>query len=72
MTMDIQHVKKICKIGEGSRCCRYLVAGKGGFECAKLVPSLSKVLDTRVEAKTMVATAINCDGYTEQSLNKEV
>ena len=59
--MEFDRVKKICKIGEGSRCCRYLMAGKDGFECAHSTP-LAKVLDDRAEAKTMIATSINCDG----------
>jgi hypothetical protein len=34
-----EHVKNVCKIGQGAACCRYLMAGPGGFECAKIAPA---------------------------------
>jgi hypothetical protein len=36
-----------CGIGRGHDCCRYLVAGGDGFECARVSPSLKKTLDAR-------------------------
>jgi len=56
------HVKTICKIGQGHECCRYLVMGASGFECAKLT-SLRRNLDLRVFNKTIHARGDNCDGY---------
>jgi len=34
--MISNHIKNVCKIGQGHDCCRYLLAGKDGFECAKM------------------------------------
>lgn len=56
------HVKDVCKIGQGNACCRYLVMGGGGFECAKH-SSLRNVLDERVKSKTINAQGDNCPGY---------
>lgn len=57
-----KHVKDICKIGQGRDCCRYLVAGSDGFECAKLT-SMKASIDWRVATSTMTAIDDNCDGY---------
>lgn len=31
-----EHVKQVCKIGQGPACCRYLLFGLDGWECAKM------------------------------------
>ena len=57
------YVTQVCKIGLGNKCCRYLMAGRNGFECALITsPGLVKKLDRRAEAKSMVAIAKNCNG----------
>ncbi len=65
-----EHVKNVCKIGQGNACCRYLMVGAGGFECAKRT-SLQVTLDMRVYNDTMVAQGDNCEGKTIKELNKE-
>ena len=55
------HVHRVCLIGQGDACCRYLVVGSGGFECAKL-SSLRQTLDARVDARSITAIGDNCDG----------
>ncbi len=55
------HVHRVCLMGHGNLCCRYLVMGAKGFECAKL-SSLRQTIDTKADAGTMVAIADNCDG----------
>ena len=55
------HVHRVCLIGHGSACCRYLVLGSKGFECAKL-SSLRQVLDTKADAGSILAVGDNCDG----------
>lgn len=57
-----QHIKDICKIGQGVSCCRYLVAGPKGLECAK-VTDHKQVLDFRAATGTMTARSDNCGGY---------
>ena len=60
-----KHIKDTCKIGQGNDCCRYLMMGPKGFECAKFGAAKS-LLDARARNKDMVAQADNCDGYSEQ------
>lgn len=61
MTLDFDQVKDVCKIGQGAECCRYLVTGANGFECAKLT-SLRLTIDNRVEQGTFTARGDNCPG----------
>lgn len=53
-------IKETCKIGQGADCCRYLIMGCTGFECAKLEHGLKVTIDARVES--MSAQADNCEG----------
>jgi hypothetical protein len=62
------HVKAVCKIGQGNDCCRYLVCGVKGFECVKN-DSLKKLLDDRVSKGTIVARGDNCEGREINQLN---
>ena len=57
--MEKEVLRNICKIGQGKDCCRYLVCGVGGFECAKL-SGLKTLIDHRVEL--MTAQGDNCEG----------
>lgn len=63
-----EHVKNVCKIGQGNDCCRYLVLGGNGFECAKHT-ELATLLDTRVKDNTITAQGDNCEGKTVEELN---
>jgi len=63
-----EHVKNVCKIGQGNECCRYLVIGGSGFECVKNT-EMKKYLDSRVAMETIVARGDNCDGKETQELN---
>ena len=56
-----KHVKNVCKIGQGADCCKYLVAGGKGFECAKHDPSDKAVIDANW-SESNVAQGDNCDG----------
>lgn len=58
----LAYLKTICKIGQGVKCCRYVVAGTEGIECAKKT-SLAAVLDARVAADSIVAQGDNCGGF---------
>jgi hypothetical protein len=62
------HVRNICKIGQGNACCRYLVISGVGFECVKGT-EMKAYLDSRVAMETMVARADNCEGQTIEFLN---
>lgn len=61
MILEMPYVKFTCKIGQGHDCCRYLVMGTGGFECAKLT-EMKGLLDKRVNDHTITARGDNCDG----------
>lgn len=58
-----EHVRAVCKLGQGAACCRYLMFGKG-FECHKH-SQLAAVIDGRVERGEFNARGDNCDGWTE-------
>lgn len=59
--LSIEEVREVCKVGLGELCCRYLVAGTAGFECAKL-SSLKTTIDIRVAAGAFNAKGDNCEG----------
>lgn len=61
------HVKNVCKIGQGSLCCRYLVMGTEGFECGRM-SGMEEVIDNRIHS--MTAKGNNCGGKTIKELNK--
>lgn len=64
------YVKNTCKLGLGNDCCRYLVGGTKGLECAKLT-SLKLTIDQRVDSKSFTARGDNCDGLEmEESIKK--
>lgn len=53
---------KVCQPGS-AQCCRYLVAGPEGFECAKHCVSLREIINQRVAEGTFRAIGDNCPGY---------
>jgi hypothetical protein len=70
MTIDKKHIEEVCRRGQGAQCCKYLVAGAGGFECGKLDATLRQTIDWA--SKTYTARADNCPGYgvTEEKKKK--
>ena len=54
-------VKDICKIGQGKDCCKYLLAGAKGFECAKIDKEWKKIVDNSWNS-TKTAQGDNCEG----------
>jgi hypothetical protein len=62
---DIDKVFKVCKIGQGKECCRYLAAGINGFLCLKLTEG-KKNLDKRVSEGNINAQGDNCEGESEE------
>lgn len=63
--MDDKRLKKICKLGQGVKTCRYATVGNKGFECARGT-NLERVIDRKVERGEFSAESINCDGYPEK------
>jgi hypothetical protein len=58
---DPEHVKDVCKIGQGPECCRYLLMDGGGALCGKGTPTAA-VIDQRVLAGTYGSVGDNCEG----------
>lgn len=59
MALTTEHIKNVCKIGQGHDCCRYLICGVDGFQCEKL-GALKEVIDSKVQY--MSAQSDNCEG----------
>lgn len=55
-----EHIRDVCRMGQGAACCSFLILGSGGFECAKGT-SLEQTLRVRREFG-MTAQGDNCSG----------
>jgi hypothetical protein len=64
MSIPEGHEITVCKIGQGALCCRYVVGGVHGLECAKHEPELAAEINRRVTAGAFTARGDNCDGIT--------
>jgi hypothetical protein len=53
MTGD--EAKEVCKLGQGSLCCAFLVIGGAGFECIRMDYPGNVTIFNRLEAGTMNA-----------------
>lgn len=53
--MTGEEAKTICRIGQGSKCCAFLVAGGNGFECMRMSYPANGSIFGRLEAGTMNA-----------------
>ncbi len=60
--VDHDYSKKVCKIGQGNACCRYIGADKQGLCCLKGT-FFQPIVDRKVRAGEMVARADNCVGW---------
>ena len=57
-----EYADEVCKMGQEAACCRYLMAGPDGLECAKSPGNegFRALLRTR---EGMTAQGDNCNGY---------
>lgn len=62
---DTEWAKRICLIGQGSECCRYLTMGAHGWSCEKH-GTLRAHIDKRALTHVMHAKGDNCPGRTSQ------
>lgn len=60
--IPFEYRRDICRIGQGSDCCRYIVGSAFGLECAKHQFKINDEIDRRVAAGMMRATGDNCEG----------
>lgn len=56
-----EHIEKVCKIGQGADCCKYLLFSKV-FECAKVNKNDKEVIDENWKTTKHVAQGDNCEG----------
>ena len=53
--MTTTEAKEICKLGQGDKCCAFLVAGADGFCCIKMDYLVNGTILSRLEDGTMNA-----------------
>ena len=58
---DFEHVRIICKIGQGIESCRYLLMAQYGWKCAKRMTGRT-LIDKRVAEGRFHALGDNCEG----------
>lgn len=61
MALTSIHVNDVCRLGQGTDCCRYLLLGRDGWECGKLTP-IAASIDLQVLDGHMKSAGDNCDG----------
>lgn len=47
--------KSICRLGQGEKCCAFLVVAPKGFECIRMAHPLNGTIFTRLKDGTMNA-----------------
>ena len=55
-------IVEVCKIGQGAKCCKYLLMSANGWECGKVTPTSKKLIDDSWASTNHVAQGDNCDG----------
>jgi hypothetical protein len=55
------HLREVCRLGEGSGACVYLGIGRGGWQCLKLTGLRNRIDSMRLKGE-MTAAGDNCDG----------
>lgn len=60
VALDRERLTDVCKLGEGSTCCRYVVMA-AGWVCAKNT-ELRPTIEGRIADGSMTAQGDNCAG----------
>lgn len=60
-SLTLQHLKNVCRGGQGEAACSFLVIAKGGLSCAKGT-DLEHALYERRERKAIHSLGDNCSG----------
>lgn len=64
------YVQDTCLIGQGERCCRYIMVDGDGFFCAKNDPDGEAIIARSLAG--MTSQGDNCKGYNEEGHGDEV
>jgi len=69
--LSFEEAKNICKLGQGEKCCAFLVMTSKGFECIRMDYPTNTSIFTRLEEGKMNAKGTGCwkgcpwNGYLE-------
>ena len=55
LELTADEAKNICKLGQGEKCCAFLVMAPSGFECIRMYYPTSAVIFDRLNKGTMNA-----------------
>jgi len=53
--LSLEEAKDICRIGQGEKCCAFLVMAPGGFECIRMSYPMNGSIFSRLKEGTMNA-----------------
>ncbi|MHA2065069.1 MAG: hypothetical protein ACXABY_11900 [Candidatus Thorarchaeota archaeon] len=66
-----EHLKKVCKLGQGKDCCRFIITTpEDGIVCGKDDPLYKQALNKRLPK--MTAKGDNCKGWASYQVNSKV
>ena len=65
------HLDEVCRMGHGAWCCKYLMAGRRGLECAKHEGLKQAIDNAWAGDPTKTAQGDNCDGQPIEILNAD-
>ena len=72
LVLEGDEPKKICRLGQGEKCCPWLVCGSNGFECFRMNYPSNTIISKRVEEGTMNAKGKECDWYKTADRAEEI
>ena len=53
--LKAEEAKTICRVGQGSECCAFVIVGGNGFECIRMSYPTNAPIFSRLEKGTMNA-----------------
>jgi len=53
-----EEAESICRLGQGEKCCAFLVAGGSGFECIRMSYPTNSIIFKRLDDGTMNAKGL--------------
>jgi len=70
-----EHVKNVCKIGQGPECCKYLTftcnGPEMGWTCEKTKERNKQAIDAKWATEEHVAQGDNCEGKSNAQMRME-
>lgn len=72
LILEKDEPKMICRLGQGEKCCPWLVGGANGFECWRMNYPSNSSISHRIDEGTMNAKGKECDWDKVAKKSKEV